>query len=322
MNIGSPNTIRLAAAMLTALWLGACNAPLTEEAAPEDTSTAAPAEALTDATTAPDTITLDTTTQCELGQQVTDSFPDLPFELPTPPAEVQWTEANFEKLGTGYIGPVETAANPDTPNYLLVGFANADWVKRVVLPLYDEPNGNIDSWMACGWLMLGAQAEKSEMALPLFYPGYSGFGMLVLAEDGDWLQLHDGIWVLRSHLQSSTVPLAYQSWQDRYQAFMIEHANYAADDPTADWGYLFPKDPNTTLTLYSTPDAQAEPLKNLAATSSLLPLEIQGDWMRVRSYTPNNFCIDNWQGETREGWVRWMDADKGGNQLGEPYKGC
>lgn len=304
--------------------MGACNAPPVDDAetVSEAPPTAAEASPGASPNAPPSTIPLDATTECKLSPQTSEAFPELPFDLPTPPAEVNWLEAGSDNLGTGYIGPVETAANPDTPDYLLVGFANADWIKRVVLPLYDAPNGEVESWMACGWLMLGPEAEQAAMEIPLFYPGYSGFGMLVLAEEGDWLQLHDGVWVLRSHLQASTVPLAYMSWSARYQAIMAEHDNYAADDPAADWGYFSAKTPNTPLALYPAPNAAAAPLAELPPTTSMLPLEMQGDWLRVRTYTPNNFCIEDWQGETREGWVRWMDPNQGGNQIAEPYKGC
>ena len=295
------------------LWAVACNAPLVDEP---------PISAEPSVTHgAPDSVTLDTNTQCALTPQAAGTLPDLPAALPTPPAEVPWTEASGDPLGTGYIGPVETAVNPDTPDYLLVGFANADWLKRVVLPLYDAPNGQVTSWMACGW-WLEPEAEPTAMQPSLFYPGYSGFGLLVLAEEGDWLQFQEGGWVLRSHLQASPVPLAYMSWAKRYEGFMVEHATYAADDPAADWGYLFPNGPDTSLTLYPSPDLNAEPLTELAASASLLPLEMRGAWMHVRTYTPNNFCVEDWQGETQTGWIRWMNQDQGGNQLAEPYKGC
>ncbi|MEO0541634.1 MAG: hypothetical protein AAFZ80_12335 [Cyanobacteria bacterium P01_A01_bin.105] len=313
--------VRLGTVLFLLCWLGACQPTSRREeaATPAVSSTQATAS---DPMAAPDVTTLDTTTQCQLGPQAAANFPDLAFELPTPPAEVGWTEASTDNLGVGYIGPVEAAVNADTPDYLLVGFANADWVKRVILPLYDQPDGTLDSWLACGWLMLGETAEQTELSLPLFFPGYSGFGMLVLAEEGDWLQLHDGVWVLRSHLTSSTVPLAYQSWSKRYQAMLAEHATYAADDPSADWGYLSAKTPETSLTLYRSPDGQSQVMGELSPATSMLPLEMQGDWMRVRAYTPSNFCIQDWQGETQEGWVRWMDSEKGGNQVAEPYKGC
>ena len=267
-------------------------------------------------------VALDTTTQCELNSQPVSDFPSFPVDLPIPPAEVSWTEASSDRLGTGYIGPVETAVTPDTPDYLLVGFANADWVKRVILPLYDQPDGDVQRWMACGWLLEAASAEKGALSLPLFYPGYSGFGMLVLDEAGEWLQLDNGLWVLRSHLQASTVPLAYMSWSQRYQGFMAEQVNYNADDPAADWGYLSPKDADTTLALYPSAATQADAIATFSADTSFLPLAIQGSWMRVRAYTPSNFCDTDWQGETQDGWIRWLDPERGGNQLAEPYKGC
>ncbi|MEO1741825.1 MAG: hypothetical protein AAFR99_08465 [Cyanobacteria bacterium J06629_9] len=313
------NLSSLVTVLTLTLWLGACNAPLTEDVSPSPEPEAPAAQADEPA------VALDNRTECQISSSSDVELPDMPFELPTPPAEVSWREADRENLGVGYIGPVETAPTPDTPDYLLVGFANADWLKRVILPIYPAPDAEANDWMACGWLMLDAQSdapEKTEMEPPLFYPGYSGFGWIVQAEQGDWLQLDEGMWVLRSHLQTSTLPLGYIRWADRYQAMMAEHATYAPDDPAADWGYLFLKTPGTTAQLRPSPDSQADSIAQIDDSASMLPLELQGDWMRVRVYTPGNFCIEDWQGEVKEGWIRWMDPTQGGNQMGEPYKGC
>lgn len=240
-----------------------------------------------------------------------DGLPERAFSLPDPAADLAWTPVRADlPPGTGYVGPVDAA---DAPAHLQVGFSDAAWFNQVVLPLYDEPEGEPVAWLACGWLI---EVDAQQPADPaLFYPGYAGLGFIVEAEQEDWLRLRyvddSRAWVARAHLGGSN--LAYVSWRDRYRAM-------AAEQPASNWGYLSFVSPEPQP-LYSDPDA-AQPVVTLAPDHSLLPIEIRDDWMQVQAFEPGNFCIDDWQGATQTGWIRWHDPAQGGNQLREPYKGC
>ena len=242
-------------------------------------------------------------------------LPQRPFALPDPATDPDWTPVRPDlPPGTGYVGPVESA---DAPPHLRVSFGDAAWFNQVVLPLYDAPGGEPVAWLACGWLM---QAEEQSAVAPaLFYPGYIGFGFIVKATQGDWLELRYAndatAWVAQAHLAGAN--LAYISWGDRYRAMDAERPPGL---PSSDWGYLSFISPQPQP-LYAAPDSD-RPVATLDPDHALLPLEIRDDWMQVRVFQPGNFCVDDWQGETQTGWIRWHDSQQGGNQLREPYKGC
>lgn len=272
---------------------------------------------------------LDPLIDCRLNPNAKDDdLPAITFPLPQPPKNIPWTRTTQNETGIGYLGPVQRSMTPETPDYLLVGYANEDWIKQIILPLYNAPEGDVDGWLACGWLMTGNPMEQTVLEPALFYPGYTGFGFIVLAEQAEWLQIRYGgsadntAWVLRSQLQAGLVPLGYISWQDRYQAMITEHNEWITEERAdAAWGYLNFNNAESAP-LYASPDSEAEHISPIEPNHSFLPLAIQGDWMRVRVYQPASFCNLEWQGTVEEGWIRWMDAQQGGNQISEPYKGC
>ncbi len=248
---------------------------------------------------------------------------------PIPPTKLSWTTPKFDQsIGIGYLGPLLSADAGKNSKYADVRFGDGEWLGQFMLPLYTQPQGSIKGWMACGWLITSDQKEA--LKPQLFYPGYSGFGFIVLEERGnEWIKLRyadsDGVgngvaWVKPSHLQLGTVPLRFIRWRDRYQAMITENFGRATTD-TKDWGFFFFRSTNTNHALRAKPSEQSTLVTWIGPEHSLLPLKIEGDWMYVRVNQPSNYCISDWQGRIYEGWIRWMDPQEG-NGLAEPYKGC
>jgi hypothetical protein len=268
---------------------------------------------------------------CKLHPEAkTDDLMAFPSPLPTSPTSLSWTRGEGKSLGIGYLGPVESSFSRGTPEYRKVGFMGDDWLRQFLLPLYSAPNGQFQGWIACGWIVTSNPSQKVLLKPELFYPGYSGFGFIVLEEqEGEWLRLRysdsgdigNGVaWVRVSHLHLGTVPLGFMRWQDRYQGMIKDHSRLTSDS-TKDWGILFFSNNKTHYALRAKPSELAKLVSWIDADHSMLPLKIQGDWMYVRVYQPSNFCIGKWQGTVQEGWIRWIDLQHG-NRLSEPYKGC
>ena len=61
------------------------------------------------------------------------------------------------------------------------------------------------------------------------------------------------------------------------------------------------------------PGAETGRIAWIGSDHSIEPLEVAGDWMRVRVFQPSNYCAgpEDWQGREHEGWVRWGDRVKG-----------
>lgn len=61
--------------------------------------------------------------------------------------------------------------------------------------------------------------------------------------------------------------------------------------------------------------AVAEVLFSIPAESrayEIQPVEVAGDWMRVRVSIPPTYCeLDPSPPEVREGWIEWRTADRG-----------
>ncbi len=267
------------------------------------------------------------------------NFPSPP-DLPVPPTKPLLAPVDntvwggSPVLGVGYLGVDKSATLASTPPaYARIGSTDLDWLNQIVLPLYDAPSGQVQAWIACGWLITHQPPGKALLQAKIFNPGYTALGFIALKEQGqEWLQIRysdrgpmDGIaWVKMADLHLGAVPLGFARWRDRYQSMMteaIKNQNISKSNRTTDWGFLSFRNSKINHALRASPAIQSDAITWIGPDHSMKPIKIEGDWMHVQVYQPSNFCQDNWQGKVHTGWIRWTDP-KQGNWLQEPYKGC
>lgn len=174
-----------------------------------------------------------------------------------------------------------------------------DWTRRLVLPVFASPEGELKLWLMPG--SVGADA--------LVETGYETTSFIALqARNNGWLQIRFGGplasgagWVHRCHLESATPRLEYEPW-DRlfaaegmapfYYRSWTPHALRKGPSPSAPQVAMIPGDPNDY---------------------GIQPLEFRGEWARVRVSIPSALCAEPAAGRPKvhEGWIRWRSRDRG-----------
>jgi hypothetical protein len=107
-------------------------------------------------------------------------------------------------------------------------------------------------------------------------------------------------WASLCHLSASDPPVRYESWEERFSA---EGA-----------GPLFFRDGERhALRRGPGPGFRRSFWLPGGDATELAPLEIRGDWMRVRATSPPAYCAEEppTRGIAEEGWVRWRDPSRG-----------
>jgi hypothetical protein len=133
---------------------------------------------------------------------------------------------------------------------------------------------------------------------------YEATSFIVLdARDEGWLRIRyarptderDGTaWVHACHLARES--LAYESWEERLLSDEISP--------------LYFRD-RAAHALRGDPDAASDELARIEGDYHLEPLEIRGNWMRVRFKQPSDHCADPERVRSVEGWIRWRSAARG-----------
>jgi hypothetical protein len=186
------------------------------------------------------------------------------------------------------------------------------WLRDVILPLYRAPGDPPFAWLARGWTYRVAGGWTPYTVGGWLGVGYDGPIALPVYETRPdaWFRFRyaapapgdDGTaWAHASHLGFGVTALRIVSWESHYLqarsptffADSARHALYAAPDTsTAVVAWLAPK-PNGEHGAYG-----------------LVPLEVRGEWMRVRVQWPYPVCG---QAVTRsaEGWTRWQTPTRG-----------
>ena len=233
-----------------------------------------------------------------------DSLTAPPPPRPLPRAPSVDRSFRDSTLGVGYLAPGADGVN---------NFSGFEWLGNVIVPVYDGPDTPVAGWLARGWLArrgaprwswgewtvggwIGTSSEGT--ALPV----------LALRDDG-WLRFRyapptpddDGtVWTHRSYLALGDILLAVTRWEDHFQhqdvpTYFRELGRHplrgARDDTSAVLAWL-------------------EGRVGTVPEYSVAPLEIDGDWMRVRVHWPGEWCGTAPQ-RTAEGWIRWRRPDTG-----------
>lgn len=236
-------------------------------------------------------------------------FPDSLGPPPEPrrPPRIPDIDRTFQNpgLGVGFLKPGEGAVASTTA---------IQWLQQLILPLYEEAGGRPSAWLARGWLAQpGPQQWRwDELEVRgLIDTGYDAPAGFVVLEtrDGGWYRFRyaapvagtDGTaWGHESHLTLGDVELSLITWEAHFLAmdratFFRAPGRYALRRAPTDKGDVL---------------HWLETREREAPEYSVAPLEIEGEWMRVRAQWPGGWCGDSVR-RTAEGWIRWRVSDKG-----------
>lgn len=245
--------------------------------------------------------------------------PPIPLALssPPPPRSVGWPAGLFESkridpvpIGVGHLRAKELLPSTGT-----------DWLRGVLFPVYERPGGRHSGWLAHGWwleLTAAGPQLRPLRSMCLVETAYetASFVVFELREDG-WFRFgyerpcerSGSAWAHESRLAFGGTALAVERWEDLFTS--------GRTSP------LFFRD-LVGHRLRARPSLEASVVDVLSGPShSIYPLELAGDWMRVRVAQPPDQCRSpgEWRGKYREGWIRWRDPIKGSLLWFHP-RGC
>lgn len=230
------------------------------------------------------------------------SPPPFPTPLPDPitPAAtgiIGLTPAPNDDIGVGHLRPVNRLS-PDTTDAPL----GASWLRDVALPIYPSPDSAPWGWLINGWLIPNGAAPLAigrDAAFSMVQTGQQiyTFPVLEIRPDG-WFRFQytpaGAAWAHTSHLELGAVALTIETWEASMQAA-----------PRIAF-----RRPGLAQPMRLAPSGTA-PLQALVSSNSIIqPLDLEGDWLRVRVTQPAQGCTPLPGSSISEGWVRWRsDAD-------------
>ncbi|MGG6240471.1 hypothetical protein ACQ4N7_17740 [Nodosilinea sp. AN01ver1] len=228
------------------------------------------------------------------------SSPAIP-PLPDPvPAAIDPDEAGIISLSPAPNDDIGLGLlRPTGPNAPLLG---AEWLRGVALPIYPTPESEPWGWLINGWLIPNgadplAIGRDAAFSMVQTDQQLYTFPVLEVRPDG-WFRFQytpaGTAWAHTSHLALGNVPLAIETWE----ASMKNAARIQF------------RRPGLSQPMRLAPTGTA-PLQALVGPNSIIqPLDLDGDWLRVRVTQPAQGCTPLPGSSTAEGWVRWRsDTD-------------
>lgn len=227
--------------------------------------------------------------------------PSLPTPLPEPiipdaTGIIGLTPAPNDDIGVGHLGPANPAIDIGDE------FSGAGWLRDVALPIYPSPESTHWGWLVNGWLVPNdadplAIGRDAAFSMVKTEQQIYTFPVLEVRPDG-WFRFQytpaGTAWAHTSHLDLGRLTLAIETWETSMQAASrIEFRR-----------------PGLAQPMRLAPSGSA-PLQALVGSNSIIePLDLEGDWLRVRVTQPAQGCTPLPGSSTTEGWVRWRsDAD-------------
>ncbi|MFZ4639533.1 MAG: hypothetical protein ACOYMP_03880 [Nodosilinea sp.] len=234
------------------------------------------------------------------------TLPPWPLTVPTPiDPQVSGITGLSPKpeddLGIGHLQPLDRSSL-QAENWTLSPLLYARWLRQVAIPLYAEPGESPWGWLIRGWLMIEGQSpiaigRDASFAMVQADSGLYSFPVLEMRPDG-WFRFRytaaGTAWAHLNHLQGNTLALTVEPWADQLR----RSARVQFRRPGLSQGLRM--DPG-----------EFSPLRSLVTSDSLIePLEVEGNWVRVRVTQPAQGCLPLPGSNREEGWLRWRDDNQ------------
>jgi len=178
-----------------------------------------------------------------------------------------------------------------------------DWLGRVELPLSLRPGAAPWAWIARGWIVPDGAVPVPLSRRALLETGYEEVSFVVVeGPSGGWFRIRfadgdDGTaWVPECALRESPVRLDFTNWGEWLLSGSISPLYVP---------------PGRAESLRSGPSEMSPLMVDIEGDHVLEPLELSGDWMRVRLRQPSDYCAPDVAATTQEGWIRWYDEGLG-----------
>ncbi len=240
---------------------------------------------------------------------------DVPGDIPASEAELRalvpeprnplptgtvffWAGQEDADLGVGYLGPAQVPAN-----------RKIHWASALLLPLFAQPGDVPWGWLVNGWLVTKSPTLHKEpfttRGMVEVAEGVQAFVVLEKRDDG-WFRLRyaepdrhgDGTaWSHVGRLEHSPAPVEIELWRE----------HFSGDLPSP----LFYRRSDVRHALRRGPSVDTAAAGWIGASHDIFPLEVQGDWMKIRVTQPSIWCRQGKRGKTAQGWIQWRSADKG-----------
>jgi hypothetical protein len=240
------------------------------------------------------------------GQLEQPTVPPLPDNIPTavapdPNGIVGLVPGPDETIGIGHLRPANMNSLK-TNVWQTSPLLNAQWLQGVVVPIYVGPDAEHWGWLVNGWLIPNgydpiAVGRDATFSMVQAYRGLYSFPVMEVRPDG-WFRFQytpaGTAWAHLSHLGLGPTELTVETWEDWVgEVSQIEFRSHGVSQA-----------------LRAAPDG-AEPLQSLIGPNSIIePLDVEGDWMRVRVTQPAEACTPLPGANSEEGWMRWRDSDQ------------
>jgi hypothetical protein len=192
--------------------------------------------------------------------------------------------------------------------------AISSWLEQTQIVLFDRPQGQGIGKLEKGLLKRNGQSDQILNSPPLFAL-YSTYVFPVLEKrQNEWFRIRYQVgqgndrtaWIKASQFQKAGVILDYESWQD----YIMTKSSI---EPIKNNQYV-----------YLQPTARSQPLAKIKAGYAIEPLQVKGDWLKIR-YSSNVQACGGLEEAPKKpkiftGWMRWRKDGK--FLIYIPEKGC
>ncbi|MBU6230425.1 MAG: hypothetical protein KGQ93_12115 [Cyanobacteria bacterium REEB459] len=214
---------------------------------------------------------------------------------PQPSGITGLTPTPAEDLGLGHLRPLL----PPSGSTSLGPLGDAHWLAQVTLPVYAQPGEVAWGWLIHGWLIIAGQppialGRDASFAMVQADPGFYSFPVLEMRSDG-WFRFRytaaGTAWTHLKYLRGSSLALTVEPWAEQLRR-----------SPRIQM-----RKPGLSQGLRTNPE-ESSPLRSLVSASSLIePLQVEGNWVRVRVTEPAQGCHPLPGSTSDEGWLKWQD---------------
>jgi hypothetical protein len=238
-----------------------------------------------------------------LPKAIADSTPQNTTSEQEEPREPRISMSDGSPLGIGTLRPKDGNES--------IG----QWLKKTQIVLFDRPQGKEIGKLEQGLLKRNGLPDQILTVAPLDAYYAANVFPVFAKQKNEWFHIRYQIgqgnngtaWIKASQFQKGGMPLDYVSWQEYIMDVQ------SPIEPIGENQYI-----------HQRPTARSKSLVNLQAGYAIQPLQIQGDWLKVK-YSFNVQACGSEEEATKKtkifvGWARWRKDGK--SLIRIPEKGC